>query len=115
MENKPMQYSVIVENKDGTWRAFIPALADLSAEGTSEDDAVNKAKLEAEKYLSAVKIKTIEVNPQQQSSRPYSTSQELLEALDNFVGDEEVLREHFEEIAKERQRQREEAQKQDAA
>ncbi|MBI3650677.1 MAG: hypothetical protein HY231_06475 [Acidobacteria bacterium] len=110
-----MQYSVIVENKNGIWRAFIPALADLSAEGTSEDEAVNKAQQEAEKYLSAVKIKTIEVNSGQQQARPYSTAQELLEALGNFVGDEEALREHFAEIAKERQRQREEAQRQDAA
>ena len=110
-----MQYSVIVENKDGVWRAFIPALADLSAEGTSEDEAVNNAKLEAEKYVSAVKIKTIEINLGQEQSRGYSTSQELLEALENYVGDEDALREHFEEIAKERQRQREEAQRQDAA
>jgi hypothetical protein len=28
-----MEYPVIVEQKNGIWRAVIPALADLSAEG----------------------------------------------------------------------------------
>ena len=104
-----MQYSVIVENKDGVWRAFIPALADLSAEGTSEDEAVNNAKLEAEKYLSAVKIKTIAINlPNEAELRPDSPQAWLRDA-GAFVGDEEAMLQHIEEIYAERRRQREEA------
>jgi hypothetical protein len=32
-----MEYPVIVENNNGVYRALIPALADLSAEGSSYD------------------------------------------------------------------------------
>jgi hypothetical protein len=50
--------------------------------------------------------------PHGQSTRPGSP-QALLKALEAFTGDEEALREHFEEIAKERRKQREEAARQD--
>ena len=110
-----MEYSVIVENSNGVWRAVIPALSDLSAEGASEEEAINNAKQAAEKYLSSVKIKSIEINSSQEQMLRPSRPDELLKALEAFVGDEEALREHFEEIEKERERQREEAQSQDAA
>jgi hypothetical protein len=42
--------------------------------------------------------------PQEPSLRPDSP-RTLLQALQAFTGDEEALREHFEEIARERQRQ----------
>lgn len=35
-----MQYTVIVEHENGVYRALIPALGDLSAEGASRDEAV---------------------------------------------------------------------------
>ncbi len=110
-----MEYEVIVENSKGIWRAVIPALSDLSAEGTSEDEAVNNAKQAAEKYLASVKIKTIEIGSQQAPLVRPSRPDELLEALEAFVGDEEALRDHFEELEKERQQEREEAQRHDAA
>ena len=110
-----MEYSVIVENSSGIWRAVIPALSDLSAEGMTEEEAVRNAKQAAEKYLASVKIKTIEINPTPESSIRPSRPDELLKALEAFAGDEEALREHFEEIEKERRRQREEAQRPDAA
>lgn len=50
--------------------------------------------------------------PEGPLTRPGSP-QALLKALDVFAGDEEALREHFEEIAQERRRQREEAAGQD--
>ena len=109
-----MEYTVLVEQKKGVWRAFIPALADLGAEGASRDEAVHNAQRAAEVYLSSVEVTSIKVNlSQEQSLRPGSP-RAFLKALEAFAGDEEALHEHFEEIARERQRQREEAQQQDA-
>ena len=47
-----MEYPVIVEQKNGVWRAVIPVLADLSAEGASRDEAMKNAQRAAEDYLS---------------------------------------------------------------
>jgi len=43
-----MEYAVLVERKKGSWRAFIPALADLGAEGVSRDEAVQNVQRAAE-------------------------------------------------------------------
>ena len=109
-----MEYAVLIERKKEGWRAFIPALADLGAEGGSRDEAVQNVQRAAEGYLASVEVATIKVNlPQEPSWRPGSP-RTLLRALEAFAGDEEALHEHFEEIARERQRQRAEAQQQDA-
>jgi hypothetical protein len=50
--------------------------------------------------------------PPEQSLRAGSP-QALLKEIEAFAGDEEALREHFDEIVRGRQRQREEAQLQD--
>lgn len=105
-----MQYSVIVEKNDGIWRAFIPALADLSAEGASEEEAVNNARQSAEKYLASVKIRTIEINQSEEPLR-WGSPQAFLQAAGLFVGDEEAMLEHIEEIYAERRRQRDEAER----
>jgi predicted RNase H-like HicB family nuclease len=104
-----MEYSVLVEQKDGVWRAFIPTLADLGAEGVSRDEALRNVQRVAEEYLSSVEVTTIKVNLSQESSQRPGSPQALLRALEVFAGDEQALREHFEELAMERQRQREEA------
>jgi len=109
-----MEYAVLIERKKEGWHAFIPALADLGAEGDSRDEAVRNVQRAAEAYLASVAIATIKVNlPQELSWRPGSP-RTLLRALEAFAGDEEALQEHFEEIARERQRQHAEAQQQDA-
>lgn len=108
-----MEYPVIVERKDGVWRAFIPALSGVSGEGRSRDEALENAQRAAESYLASVELTTISVQmPQMPSQRPDSAVA-LLRALELFTDDEEVLREHFDEIAAERQRQRNEAHDQD--
>ena len=105
-----MEYPVIVEQKNGIWRAVIPALADLSAEGASRDEAMKNAQRAAEDYLSKVEVTTINVPlPREQTPRAGSP-QALLKEIEAFAGDEEALREHFEEIVRGRQRQRDEAQ-----
>ncbi len=110
-----MQYPVIVEHKNGVYRALIPALSDLSAEGASRDDAVKNAQQAAEAYLSQVEVTTIEINlPQEESLQP-GTPQAWMKALEPFAGDEVAIREHFAEIAAERERQREEEEGLEAA
>jgi predicted RNase H-like HicB family nuclease len=105
-----MEYPVIVEQKNGTWRAVIPALSDLSAEGASRDEAMKNAQRTAEDYLSKVEVTTIKVAlPREQTLRAGSP-QALLKEIEAFAGDEEALREHFEEIVRGREQQREEAQ-----
>ncbi len=110
-----MEYPVIVEKNNGTYRALIPALAALSAEGQSPDEAVEKLQQSAESYLAAVEVRTINLQmPQPQTSR-YSTAQDWLEAVSIFEGDDEAIREHFAELEAERLRQSEEAHKREAA
>lgn len=109
-----MEYPVIVEQRNGVWRAVIPALSDLSAEGASRDEAVDNAQRAAEDYLSKVEVATIKIPlPRGETLRPGSP-QALLKEIQAFADDEEALREHFEEIIEARQRQREEAQLQDS-
>jgi predicted RNase H-like HicB family nuclease len=103
-----MQYTVIIEPKNGSWRALIPALANLSAEGASREEVLQNARQAAEAYLSQVECTTIEVHAPGEENLRLDSPQALLKALEAFVGDEEVLREHFEGIARERQQQREE-------
>jgi predicted RNase H-like HicB family nuclease len=110
-----MEYPVIVEQKNGVYRALIPALADLSAEAQSPDEAVAKVREAAEAYLATVEIRTIKLPmPARQTIPRYSTARDWLEAVDVFEGDEEALAEHFAEIEAERQRHRDEAGRQDA-
>ena len=108
-----MEYPVLVGRRDGLWRAFIPALGDLAAEGASRDEAVRNARRAAEEFLSKFEITTIEVDTSQNSiSRPDSALS-LLGALEAFADDGDALREHFDQIAAERQCQREEARRGD--
>ena len=108
-----MEYAVLIERKQEGWRAFIPALADLGAEGASPDEAVQNVQRAAEAYLASVEVTTIKVNLPREPPRRPGSPQTLLNALEAFARDEEALREHFEEIARERQKQRTEAQQQD--
>jgi predicted RNase H-like HicB family nuclease len=110
-----MQYPVIVEHDNGIYRALIPALSGLSAEGSSRDEAVKNAQQAAEAYLANVEVTAIEVGlPQEQSPQP-GTPQAWMQALEPFAGDAEAIREHFAEIAAERARQGEEEEGLEAA
>ena len=104
-----MEYPVIVERKDGIWRAFIPVLSGLAGEGRSRDEALRNAQRAAENYLASVELTTISIHVPKEHSRPLGSPLALLKALEMFTGDEEVLRHHFDEIAAERVREREEA------
>jgi predicted RNase H-like HicB family nuclease len=72
-----MQYSVIVEQRNGMWRAVIPTLADLSVEGASFDEALRNVRQAAEAYLSNVVVTTIEVSaPQLRAAGLHGTQNE---------------------------------------
>lgn len=104
-----MQYPVIIEPKNGAYRAVIPALANLSAEGDSPVEALQKVQQAAKDFLASVTIATIEIpSMQDQTLRPGS-SQSVLKAAGGFVGDEDAMLQHIEEIYAERRRQAEEA------
>ena len=107
-----MEYPVIVEKRNGAYRALIPALADLSAEGTSPDEAVLNVRTAAKAYLATVELRTIEIEASPRA-KSYSTAKDWLGALKAFEGDRDTLKEHFDGIEAERRRQREEADGQD--
>lgn len=108
-----MEYPVIVERKNGIYKALIPALSDLSAEGSTSDEAVFNVQCAAKAYLARVEMRTIQVQSSTVQPLQYSTARDWIEAAEAFVGDEEAIRGHFAEIEAERQHQREEAHRQD--
>lgn len=101
-----MQYQVIVEHKNGTYRALLPTLGDLSAEGASRDEALINAQRAATAYLSSVEVTTIDLATP--AAKSYSTAQDALRAGGKFKGDEAAMMQHIEEIYAERRHQREE-------
>ncbi len=105
-----MQYPVIVEQSKGVWRAVLPTLADLSAEGSSFDEALSNARQVAEDYLSKVVLTTIEVSAPSSPSHSRSP-RNWIESAGMFAGDEEAMLQHIEEIYAERRRQREEVER----
>ena len=58
-------YDVIIEQHNGRYRALIPMLPKVEAEGETRDEAILNVKQAAELYLSRVEIITIEVDDRQ--------------------------------------------------
>jgi len=111
-----MKFTFIVEHNNGIYRALIPSLPNLIAEGASRDEAICNAQRAAEDYLSKVEVVTMELKVPEQQAQRYSTIQDLIESAGMFKGDEEAMLEHIEEIYAERRRQREEVERElDAA
>ncbi len=105
-----MELPVIIENKGSVWRASIPMLGGLSAEGRSRDEALHKIWQALWSYLAKVEVVTIEVQLPPHRLRPGS-KQAVLRAAGKFAGDEEAMLKHIEEIYAERRRQREEVER----
>lgn len=100
-------YDVIIENNNGVWHAVIPSLIGISAKGESRDEALHRVWKAAETYLSKVELATIEIAPSAENLTPGS-AKAVLKAAGKFVGDEEAMLRHIEEIYAERKREREE-------
>lgn len=105
------QYDVIVENHNGVFHAMIPTLPNISAEGFNYYEAVNKAQLAAEEYLSRVNVTTIEIHKTPMPALNPRHPRNWIESAGMFVGDEEAMVEHIEGIYAERRRQREEVER----
>lgn len=97
-----MRYTVIVACEQGRYRAQIPSLPGLSAEGTTLEEAVQGARQEAVSYLSRVAVATIEVDLPE---LPRGNAQAWLDAAGTFAGDQEQSQ-HFADLAAKRQQQR---------
>lgn len=97
-----MRYIAIVECENGLYRARIPSLPGLSAEGTTPEEALKGARQEAASYLSRVTVATIEVDL---PTLHLSSVQAWLDAAGTFEGDQEQ-RQHFADLASKRQQQR---------
>ena len=102
-----MNYSIIIEPRNGIWRALIPTLPNLSAEGVSRDDALRKARTAAETYLAGVEV--FEVTKETTNFRA-SHPQAWLRTEPLFP-DDELFRQHLAEIDTEKDLQRQEAER----
>ncbi len=97
-----MRYTVIVECENGLYRAQIPSLPGLSAEGTTLEEALKGARQEAASYLSRVAVATIEVDL---PALHLGSAQAWLDAAGTFEGDQDQSQ-HFADLAAKRQQQR---------
>jgi hypothetical protein len=79
----------------------IPALSDLTAEGSSYDEAVHNARHAAEVFLSKVRVTTIELNTLAEHLRRGSP-QAVLNAAGRFKGDEDAMQQHLDDVYAER-------------
>ena len=100
-----MEFLVIIERKNNHYHASIPALSDLTAEGSTSDEAVKNVQRAAEEYLATVELRTIHIGAPQ----PYSPAQDWLKAVGSFSPFDELDKQHWAEIEAERKRQYEEA------
>ncbi len=107
-----MTYSVIIERKNGIYRAIIPALANLSAEGDSRDNAIDKVRQAAKLYLSEVEMTTIDLDTPTGQPLRKTSPQAWIEAAGIWgEEDQEALQEYNAEIVALKQRQREAAER----
>ncbi|HEX4950964.1 MAG TPA: type II toxin-antitoxin system HicB family antitoxin [Blastocatellia bacterium] len=109
-----MKYPVLVERKNGHWRAVIPALAGLSAEGATCDEAVVNAQTAAEIWLSNVVVRTINLPPVALQHAEFSTAQDWLEAVrtaPTIDDSDELYQQYLADLEADKQRQREEAER----
>ena len=97
-----MKYTVLIECENGLYRARIPSLPGLSAEGPTLEEALKGARQEAASYLSRVAVATIEVDL---PALHLGNAQAWLDAAGTFEGDQEQSQ-HFADLAAERQQQR---------
>ena len=93
-----MKCTVIVECENGLYQARIPSLPGLLAEGTTQEEALKRARQEAELYLSRVAVTTIEVDL---PALHLGSAQTWLYAAGTFEGDQEQSQ-HFADLAAKR-------------
>ncbi|MDX2041503.1 MAG: type II toxin-antitoxin system HicB family antitoxin [Acidobacteriota bacterium] len=126
-------YDVLVERHNGGYRAIVPTLPNLIAEGATPDEAVINVKQTIEEFFKSVEVRTVTVDLSsgkfalaekwlQEARRSHQNAEGVpgldkrspriwLETAGMFAGDEEAMWQHIEEIEAERRRQREEVER----
>jgi predicted RNase H-like HicB family nuclease len=105
-------YDVIVERRNGVYRASVPTLPNISVEASSRDEAVANAKKAIEDFFKSAEVTTVAIDVPANEFRPYSKPSDLLRwaALHSRPADE--FNEQYQaELDAEKQRQREEAER----
>jgi predicted RNase H-like HicB family nuclease len=105
-------YDVIIERQNGIFRALIPTLPNIVAEGATRDEAIINAKSAAQLYLLGVEVATVQLAEGPALDHGLSTVEQVLMAAGKFKGDEVAMLQHIDEIYAERRRQREEVERQ---
>lgn len=82
-----MKYNVIVEPQNGHFRALIPALPHLVAEGASIEDAVQKMQDVAQQFIARMEVRTIELAMPATPTASEFTSQDWLNVAGQFLVD----------------------------
>jgi len=103
-------YDVIVERHNGGYRAAVPTLPNLFAEGSTRDEAVANAKKAIEGFFKSAEVTTVAVDVPADEFRPYTQPNDLLRWRAPYSHSRSELDEEFDaEFAVEKQRQRDEA------
>lgn len=97
-----MKCTVLIESKNGLYRASIPSLPGLSAEGTTPEEALTGAQQEAASYLARVAVASIDI---ELPTLSHGSAQSWIEAAGIFAGDQEHIQ-HFADLAATRDQQR---------
>jgi len=100
-------FDVIVQRENGAYRAFVPSLPNILAEGTSRDEAVKKVKEAIENFFTTAEVTTVSVDVPADEFRPYSTARDWLRQAALYSEPDDEMARHIEEIYAERKRPRE--------
>jgi predicted RNase H-like HicB family nuclease len=75
-------FDVIVEQKNGGYRALVPALPNILAEGATRDEAITNVKNTAQHYLAGVEVATVELAERAiEATEPLTEEEERAELI----------------------------------
>jgi predicted RNase H-like HicB family nuclease len=85
------KYDVIIEQQNGIFRALIPMLPNIVAEGATRDEAIINAKTAAQNYLANVEVATVELAERSIEDIDQERERaELIEALEQMEPETEL-------------------------
>jgi predicted RNase H-like HicB family nuclease len=106
-------FDVIVQRKNGIYRATAPSLLNLATEGKTRDEALHRMQEAIEDFFKSAEVVTVSVDVPALEYRPYATANDHLrdQALYSHAEDEDIEARHIKEIYAERRREREECER----
>jgi len=76
-------FDVIVEKKNGSYHALVPALPNILAEGSTRDEAISNVKNTAQHYLANVEVATVELAERAiETTEPLTEEEERAELIE---------------------------------